>query len=337
MKVLAVGGTGFIGSWVVRLLTERGYDVAVLHRGATSTALAGKVRRIRGDRNEFADVELEVSRFRPDVVLDVIPYTESAARGLVETFRHLAQRIVVISSADVYRNYDGFRGRATAPPDPVPLSEDAPLRETRYPYRGCGLPFDWADDYDKILVEQIVLGEPTLPGTVLRLPAVYGPGDKQHRIRPYISRMTAGRPAVLLAKEQAGWRWTRGYVANVAAAIDLAVSDDRTAGRVYNVGEESARTEREWIEEIGMAVGWTGEIIEVPAEHLPEHLRRPFDFRYDLATDTTRIRELSYAELVHREEGLRQTIQWERSQLDEQAQPNYAAEDEFLAAQRSAV
>jgi nucleoside-diphosphate-sugar epimerase len=227
MKVLIIGGTGFIGSWVVRQLTGLGHDVAVLHRGTTSAQLPDKVHRIQGNRDKFADVNPELSRFRPDVVLDVIPYTESHACELVKAFRGLAQRVVVISSADVYRNYDGFRGRPTAPPDTGPLSEDAPLRETRHPYRGYGISFDWADDYEKILVEQIVMGEPGLPATVLRLPAVYGPGDKQHRVGSYFSGMDAGRPAVLLAKEQAGWRWTRGYVEDVAAAIVLAVERNR--------------------------------------------------------------------------------------------------------------
>jgi nucleoside-diphosphate-sugar epimerase len=177
--------------------------------------------------------------------------------------------------------------------------------------------FDWADDYEKILVEQIVLGEPGLPGTVLRLPAVYGPGDKQRRVGSYLGRMDSG-PAVLLAKEQAGWRWTRGYVENVAAAIALAVIDARAAKRIYNVGEESALTERQWVEEIGAAAGWRGEVMEIPAEYLPEHLRQPFDFRYDLATDTTRIRaELSYRELVGLEEALKRTIQWERTREGE--------------------
>ncbi|MEX2125841.1 MAG: NAD-dependent epimerase/dehydratase family protein [Woeseia sp.] len=319
MKVLAIGATGFIGSHVVRLLTEQGHDVAVLHRGRTSADLPAEVQHIHGSRDALADVQPEVERLRPDVVLDIIPYTERQAREVVELFRGLARRIVALSSADVYRNYDGFRGKATAPPDPIPLSEDAPLRESRYPYRGDGLPFDWADDYDKILVERMVLSEPELPGTVIRLPAVYGPGDKQHRIRPYLRRMNAGRPAVLLAKEQSEWRWTRGYVENVAAAIAIAAVNDRAAARVYNVGEDPAPKEREWVREIGMAVGWTGEVVQVSAEHLPEHLRQPFDFRYELATDTARIREeLSYSEPVGREEALKRTVEWELSQPGEQ-------------------
>lgn len=338
MRVLAVGGTGFIGAWVTRLLSEQGHDVAVLHRGSTIPELPVDVYHIHGDRNELAEVQPHLYRFRPDVVLDVIPYTESQARKLVETLRGRTGRIVVVSSADVYRNYDGFRGRATAPPDPVPLSEEAPLRETRYPYRGYGFPFDWADEYEKILVERLVVSEPDIAGTVLRLPAVYGPGDKQHRIGPYFARMNADRPGLLLAKDRSEWRWTRGYVENVAAAIALAISDDRAAGRVYNVGEERALTEREWIEAIGSVSGWKGQIIEVPTEHLPEHLRQPFDFSYHLATDTSRIRaELSYREPVSRSDALKRTIQWERTNPSKLERPDYAAEDALIKARPNAV
>lgn len=317
MRVLAVGATGFIGPHVVRLLVERGHEVAVLHRGQTRADLPDGVRSVLGNRDALAEVLPKIERFGPEVILDVVPYTERHARELVDALGGVAQRVVALSSADVYRNYDGARGRPTAPPDPTPLSEDAPLRETRFPYRGHGLPQPWADDYDKIPVERVVLAAPGLAGTVLRLPAVYGPGDKQHRLRPYLGQMDDGRPTVLLAEEQAGWRWTRGYVENVAAAIALAVTDSRAAGRVYNVGERSTPTEREWVEQIGAAAGWTGEVVAVPSEHLPEPLRTPFDPRYDLATDTSRIRdELGFAEPVGWREALRRTVAWERAQPD---------------------
>ncbi|WP_420455366.1 NAD-dependent epimerase/dehydratase family protein [Rubrivirga sp.] len=326
MRVLAIGATGFIGPHVVRLLIEQGHDVAVLHRGRTSAELTG-VRHVFGDRNALADVVPEVAEIRPEVVLDVVPYTERQAEGLVGAFRGLARRVVALSSADVYRNYDGFRGAATAPPDPTPLSEDAPLRETRYPYRGSGLPLDGADDYDKILVERVVLGDPDLPGTVLRLPAVYGPGDRQRRVRPYLRLMDAGRDAVPLSEEQSGWRWTRGYVGNVAAAVALAVTDERAAGHVYNVGEEPAPTEREWVERIGAAARWQGEVVAVPAEPVPTGLRQPFDFRYDLATDTSRLRhQLGYAEPVDPQDALQRTVEWERSETDESDPPDAVAD-----------
>ncbi len=267
-----------------------------------------------GSRDSLAQLKPEIVRFGPDVVLDVIPYTEQQARDLVEICRGMARRVVAVSSADVYRNYDGFRGKPTAPPDPVPLSEDAPLRDKLYPYRGYDIPFEWADDYDKILSERIILGDAALPAVVLRLPAVYGPGDKQHRIGAYLRRMKDGCP-VLMTKQQAEWRWTRGYVENIGVAIALAVVDDRAGGRVYNIGEKSALSEQEWVEEIGKAAGWSGVVLHVSEEDLPEHLRQPFDYRYELVTDTERVRsELSYSEPVSLEVAVRRTVKWEQSQ-----------------------
>jgi nucleoside-diphosphate-sugar epimerase len=336
MRVLAIGATGFIGPHVVRRLVELGHEVAVMHRGGTKGSLPSQVQHIFGDRDFIADVRPELEKFGPAVVLDVIPYTERQARELVGALRGLVERIVAVSSSDVCRNFDGFHRVATTPPDPVPLAEDAPLRESLYPYRGHDIAFQHRDEYEKILVERVVLGESEPQGTVLRLPAVYGPGDKQHRLRPYLQRMDAGRSFILLGQEEAGWCWTRGYVANVACAVALAVNDRRAAGRVYNVGEQPAPTEREWVGKIGAAVGWAGDVVTVPADRLPKHLKQPFDWRYNVATDTRRIREeLAYDEPVSPQEALERTVEWERSLPPDELEPlDYAAEDDALTCSR---
>jgi nucleoside-diphosphate-sugar epimerase len=218
------------------------------------------------------------------------------------------------TSADVYRNYDGLRGKGSAPPDPVPLSERAPLRQTLYPYRGSDIEFAHREDYEKILVERAVMNAAEIAGTVLRLPAVYGPGDRQHRLRPYLQQMDEGRAEILLGENQARWRFTRGYVGNVAAAIALAVSDRRAAGQVYNVGDEAAYSEAEWVERIGAAAGWKGAVHTVPDDQLPEESGQPHDWRNHLFTDTTRIREeLGFREPIPLEAALEATLRWERS------------------------
>jgi nucleoside-diphosphate-sugar epimerase len=337
MKVVAIGATGFIGIHAIRYLAEQGHEVAVVHRGDTQAVLPNGVQRILGDRDALFEMRREFERFAPDVVLDVIPYTEKQAEDLLRTFGGLSGRVVAVSSADVYRNYDGLRWKASAPPDPVPLAESSPLREALYPYRGSALPFMYRDDYEKILVERLVLNQAGLPGTVLRLPAVYGPGDKQHRLRRFLRRMDDGRPAIVLSDGEARWRPTRGYVENVAAAIVLAVIDARASGQAYNVGEDPALTEREWIQRIGEVAKWSGDIVTIPDEQLPAQLRQPYDWRYHLATDTRRLREtLAYREPVSQQDGIEATIQWEHMQADETERPDYSVEDEVLAHRRGA-
>lgn len=333
MRVLVVGGTGFIGPHVVRRLVDGGHEVVVFHRGRTGADLPEGARRFEGDRRRLEEHSDGLRRLAPEVVLDMIPMNERDARETIAVFRGVAGRVVAVSSEDVYRAYDIVRGLHPGPPDPVPLDEEAPLRERLYPYERPE-----AEEYEKILVERAVMGDPHMPGTVLRLPMVYGPGDGMHRLFPYLKRMDDGRPAVLLDEGMARWRWTRGYVEDVAAAIALAVADERAAGRVYNVGEADAPTEARWVEEIGRAAGWDGRVLGLPKDALPPHLAREYEgsnFEQHLVVDTGRIRrELGYEESVPRDEAIRRTVGWEREHPPNEvdlAEFDYAAEDEALA------
>ena len=87
MKVLFIGGTGFIGSHVVRQLIEMGHEVTVFHRGETKADLP-QVKWIKGDRHNLSDYKSEFQKLAPQVVLDMIPYTAKDAQTVVnETFR----------------------------------------------------------------------------------------------------------------------------------------------------------------------------------------------------------------------------------------------------------
>lgn len=340
MRVLIIGGTRFIGPPVVEHLSKWGHEVYVFHRGTSETVLLEGVQYLLGNRNQLRENAGMLQACQPDIVLDMIPITERQALDLMAVFQGVAKRIVAVSSIDVYRAYDRLTGKDPGELEPTPLSEDAPLRDQLYPYRGktpreADDPRRILDDYDKILVERVVMSDPALPGTVLRLPMVYGPRDYQHRLFSYLKRMDDGRPAMILSENLAGWETSRGYVENVAEAIAMAVVNDRAAGRIYNVAEPDPGTEREWVEKIAQVTGWQGEILVLPAEQLPDHLQEASDFRQHLTADTTRIRqELGYRETVPQMEALRRTIEWERANPPDPvdtAQFNYAAEDELLA------
>ena len=333
MRVLVIGGTRFIGPRVVQRLCDMGHDVAVFHRGVTEASLPLRVQHLHGNRRELAAHADAFHTFAPDVALDMTAFTKLEARTLVDAMRGLASRLVVISSQDVYHGYGIFHRSEEGAVDPLPAKEDSPLREKLYPYRGDGRGLD---DYEKILVEQAVTDVPGLPATVLRLPMVYGEGDYQHRLLFELQRMDDGRPAILLEERFARWRWTRGYVENIAAAIALAVTDARATGRVYNLGEPAALSYEDWVRVIGRNAGWARELLLLPEDRLPEKLR-PLAANYEqhLVADTGRIRvELGQRETVARDEALVRTIAWEREHRprDVGALLDYASEDATLAA-----
>jgi len=345
MRTLVIGGTGFMGPHVVRMLHERGHRVTVFHRGQSVSDLPDGVEELLGARARLREFRARFRRLRPDVVLDMIALTQSDAEEVTGVFDAVAGRLVVISSQDVYRAYDVLRGLDPGPIEPSPLTEESTLRTRLFPYRGLEPrpatdPQRWMDDYDKILVERVALDPQGLPCTVLRLPMVYGPADPQHRMWEYLRRMIDGRPAILLDEGLAQWRWTRGFVENVAAAIVLAATDDRARGRVFNVGEPDALSGVQWVEAIAAAYGWAGRIVAVPESRLPDSLRIGADTRQHLVTDTSRIRtELGYREHVSRDEAIRRTVEWEISHPPREAESRlhvFAVEDQVLATLPSA-
>jgi nucleoside-diphosphate-sugar epimerase len=339
MRILIIGGTNFMGPHVVRSLCEHGHEVTIFHRGQTRAELPHGVHQILGDMRSISEKAADLQRSEPNVVLDMIPYTEQDAKEVMRVFGGIAQRLVAISSQDVYRAFGRVNGKETGPVDNLPISEDSELRRNLYPYRGEPLrdqndPKKWQDDYDKILVERVVTSDANLPGTILRLPMVYGPGDYQHRLHSYLKRMDDQRPTILLDEAEAEWRWTHGYVENVADAIALAVEDGRAAGRMYNVGEPFTFTMVEWVALIGKIAGWEGEVVKVPHGRLPEPLRWDINAEQDIVVDSSRIRrELGYKERIDVEEALRRTVVWERANPPKEANPNefnYDLEDSFL-------
>jgi nucleoside-diphosphate-sugar epimerase len=340
MKILVIGGTHFIGLHVVHRLHKMGHEITVFNRGETRSDLPLGVNRIQGDRKNLTQFKTEFDQLSPQVVLDMIAFTEQDAHDFVNTFKGIAQRAVVISSQDVYHAYDVLLKLESSAPDSVPLKEDSPLRSHLYPFRN--LPeklFDRSDDYEKILVEKVVMNEPDLPSTILRLPMVYGPRDFRRRLFPYLKRMDDNRPAIVLEESFAQWRGSYGYVENVAEAIALAVTHEQAANRIYNVSDTVTLTEAKRIRAIGRIAGWNGEVIVLPKSQMPKSWKLPYNTDQDWVIDATRIRqELSYSEPIPFDEALRRTIEWDRQHPPDDSSKwtspellDYATEDAILA------
>ncbi|PYY03954.1 MAG: NAD-dependent dehydratase [Acidobacteria bacterium] len=337
MKILLIGGTGFIGRFVVEQLVNSGHDVTVLHRGKSNVQLPDDARRVLGDSNGLAELRPELRKLSLDVVINFILSSGRQAQQVLEALRGIAGRVVALSSMDVYRACGVLHETESGGLQPVPLTEESELR-TKPAYTPQQMEmgkriFSWMnDEYDKIAVEGAILSNPELPGTVLRLPMVYGPGDPLHRFLPIIKRIRDGRRKILFEQDIACWRGTMGFVENVATAIKLAATRSEASGRTYNIAEEDPLTEVEWARLIAKEMAWDCEFVVLPKERVPQHLLHPGNFKQHWVASSKRIRqELGYREAISHDEAVRRTIRWELENPPAQIPEilfNYAAEDD---------
>ena len=100
LRVLVLGGTGFIGPHQVRYAVARGHQVTTFNRGISSAELPDGVEQITGDRNLS---ELESLRGRSwDVVLDNPTTLPFWVRDVGEILHDNTDQYLFISTLSVY-------------------------------------------------------------------------------------------------------------------------------------------------------------------------------------------------------------------------------------------
>src|SRR3954447_20490723 len=181
MRVVVIGGTGHIGTYLVPSLMRAGHDVVVVSRGS---------RQPYRDEPVWRDVELVtcdrveaekdgtfdplVAGLLPDAVVDLMCFTPAQARQLVLALD--GQHVVHTGSVWSY-------GRSAL----VPTAEDAP----KAPYGEYGV--------DKLAVERYLMGQDRVRATVVHPGHISGPG--------WMPIGPAGNldPAVIDALRADGW------------------------------------------------------------------------------------------------------------------------------------
>jgi len=116
MKILLIGGTGFIGRFVTSQLQQAGHTLTVFHRGATPAAQG--VEQIVGDRNHLEQFRELFRQRKLDVVVDFVLSSEDQAKQLMTALRGATLRVVALSSMDAYRAWGVLTGMEQGGPEP---------------------------------------------------------------------------------------------------------------------------------------------------------------------------------------------------------------------------
>ena len=303
MKTLIIGGTGFIGNQVTQMFVQNGHQVAVFHRNKESPYTSPNITEIIGDRKKIIEYKIEFRSFKPDLVIDIIPYTAQDIWGLEMTLKDVTENLLLLSSGDVYKVYDIFHKNL---PDTnnSSVTETSELRYELFPYRPT-----WPDkydellfNYDKIIVETMAQGK-NFNTCILRLPAVFGKGDKQQKLSEYILPMVTNQASIILSLKKANWIWTRSYVENIAYGIYLAATNKKARNEIFNLGDINLK-ELDLVTRLKELTSWKGEII------IEENINEPYNYEQNIVMDSSKIRQvLNYSAPINDELALLKTVQ----------------------------
>lgn len=312
MRVLVIGSNGFVGRSIALHACALGCDVFGM--GRTQLSSSAGTTYVQGDRTHPDQVrQIAVDRMI-DVVVDVIPMLAADTQPLLHALDGQIRQYVMISSCDVYANYELLHRRTTGTATLTAVNEDSPLRSTAYPYRYDEPrtkedPDQYLDDYDKIPIE-IAVQQLASAWTILRLPMIYGPGDKQRRFRWAIAPMLRNHETLTIPRTWANWQSTYGYIENVGAAVAATLGNPSAYIQIFNVAEETSISQLGWAKKLAAACVWQGtiELTDDPRDSFHKRISN-LDLSVPLKIDGSRHRELlSFSDVVDENTALQQTI-----------------------------
>ncbi len=244
-RVVVIGATGHIGSYLVPRLVRGGHEVIAMSRGIRGPYLQSPrwdpVTTVTVDR-DAADAEGsfgdQVAALRPDVVIDLICFTAASAQQLVDALR--PSRPLLVHCGTIWVHGPALR---------VPLTEDEP--RTAYGEYGMG----------KAQIEDLLHRETRaggVPAIVLHPGHITGPGwpviTPAGNLDPGVwTRLATGQPLPL--PDHGLGVLNHVHADDVAQAFERALSAPAAAGASFHVVAEQAMTLR------GLAAGvaaWFG-------------------------------------------------------------------------------
>ncbi|WOF23550.1 SDR family oxidoreductase [Microbacterium betulae] len=251
MRILIIGGTGNISSFVTTLAVEGGHDVTVLNRGRTAPP-AG-VRGLVGDAGDPASIEGAIGAETFDAVANFRSFSPQQAADDVRIFSGRTAQYVYVSSASAYQK----------PIARLPIVESTPLRN----------PF-WQYSRDKIASEDLLVAayrETGFPLTIVRPSHTYGPS-----LVPLeggwtaLRRILDGRPVVVHG-DGTSW-WTLTHSRDFARAFVGLFGNPHALGQAVHITSDESLTWDDVARLLGRALGREPEIVHIASEAIAREI-----------------------------------------------------------------
>jgi nucleoside-diphosphate-sugar epimerase len=300
LKVLFIGGTGFISAAASRLAVARGMDLYHLNRGRRQAEIAG-VRTLVADVRQPGQARQALEGQRFDVVVDWIAYTPADIERDLELFAGQVRQFVFISSASAYQK----------PPAHPVITESTPLYN---PY--------WDYSRNKIACEERLLRayrEAGFPITIVRpsltydtnWPVACGAWDSY----TLIARLRAGRP--ILVHGDGSSLWVVTHADDFARGFVGLLGNPQAIGHAFHITSDEVLTWNQIYTAIADAAGVEANLVHVASDFIaqvspalgPGLLG---DKAWSVIFDNTKIKTFvpGFQAVIPFRDGIRRTLAW---------------------------
>ena len=254
MRIVVIGGSGHIGTYLVPQLVTAGHTVINVSRGQQAPyqrhpawQLVQSVALDRAAAEAKGEFGQQIVALQPDVVIDLICFTLESAQQIVAALRDRVQAYLCCSTLWVY----GYSVE-------VPVTEEAPRR-----------PFGHFGEYSvqKAKIEAYLLDEARrhgFPATVLHSGHIVGPGwtplNPVGNFNPAIFQRLAHGQEVLMPHLGMG-TLHHVHAADLAQAFVQALTHWNSAvGESFNIAAPAALTWRGYAEAVAAWFGQTAQL-----------------------------------------------------------------------------
>jgi len=298
MKVLLIGGLGFIGKRFIRKFFDV-HELIVYAKKETVTKFRNDIdfTKVTIEEGDIEDKNLEkvLLKHNPDVVINLAALTglakchddpETAFRinvygtyNLLKACTKVKPKIIFISSREVYgetRNKES--------------SEDDQL----FPNNTYGI--------TKMLGEILVIQEGlqnNLDYTILRLTNVYGPEGDNYGVQKIIKKALKENKIQIWGGRQ---RMNFIFVDDVVDSINIVLENKKSSNQIFNIGSKDTLGFEEFVTKLAKIMNG-----DIEMEHLPMRETETSNFLPNLRKANE---YLDFEAKTSLDSGLRKTLEW---------------------------
>lgn len=300
MRVLFIGGTGFISSAVSRQAVAGGTELYLLNRGLRGAPPEG-AHALTADINDAEEVRAALRGLRFDAVVNWIAYTPEDIERDLALFKGRTGQYVFISSAAAYQK----------PPAHYVITEETPLEN----------PF-WDYARGKIACEERLVrahAEEGFPATIVRpshtyetnFPVAVGGGGTY----TLADRMRKGLPIIVHGDGTS--LWTLTHSEDFARGLLGLLGHAGAIGEAFHITSDEVQTWGQIYRTIAEALGVEANVVHVPSDFIARAVPRLSgtlhgDKKWSAVFDNGKIKRFmpGFRAAIPFREGIRRTLRW---------------------------